>query len=94
MGNTLTLRTQDGETVVCDVLFTFDSEETGKSYVVYTDNSKDESGNINVFASVYDPTGEDPTLGAVETDEEWEVIETIMHQLMEDIRRKAGITEE
>ena len=29
----------------CEVLFTFDSEETGKSYIVYTDNSVDENGN-------------------------------------------------
>ena len=93
MENTLTVRTQDGQTVVCDVLFTFDSEETGKSYVVYTDNSKDEGGNINVFASVYDPTGEDPTLGAVETEAEWEVIETIMDQLMQATRQKMGLPE-
>ena len=44
-----------GVEITCDILFTFDSDETKKSYIVYTDNSKDEQGNVQVFASIYDP---------------------------------------
>ena len=29
---------KDGKEVECDILFTFDSEDTGKSYIGYTDN--------------------------------------------------------
>ena len=39
--NQLFFTNDKGEEVVCDILFTFDSEETKKSYIVYTDNSKD-----------------------------------------------------
>ena len=37
--NKFTVLRDDGTSVTCDVLFTFDSEETGKSYVVYTDGT-------------------------------------------------------
>ena len=47
----ITLVNSDGKEVEFDVLFTFDAEETNKSYIVYTDNSVDEVGNIRVYAS-------------------------------------------
>ena len=36
---------ENGREVVYDVLFTFESEETGKNYIVYTDNQKDASND-------------------------------------------------
>ncbi len=79
-----------GEEIVCDILFTFDSEETGKSYIVYTDNSKDDKGNIQVFASIYDPNEENQKLEPITTDAEWKVIETILNTLQEEIKNKMG----
>ena len=43
--SSFTVINKEGKEVKCDVLFTFDSEETGKSYMVYTDNTKDDKGN-------------------------------------------------
>jgi len=76
---------ENGEKVVCDILFTFDSEETNKSYMVYTDNSKDENGKVRVFASIYDP--QDPTskLEEIKTEKEWKVINTILETLQEEV---------
>ena len=77
-----------GEEIVCDVLFTFDSDETKRSYVVYTDNSKDETGNIQVFASTYNPNEENiTTLGAVETEKEWKIIETILDTIQKQVKK-------
>ena len=42
----------EGKEIECEVLLTFESEETGKNYIVYTDNSIDEDGNTKVFASI------------------------------------------
>lgn len=75
-----------GKLIECDILFTFDNEETGKSYVVYTDNSHDDNGNIQVFASIYDPELEDQTLKPIESEREWIVIETILEELQQGIR--------
>ena len=57
--NSFTLVDENGQEKVYDVLFTFDSDETGKSYIVYTDNSTDEKGNVIIRANTYDPSGED-----------------------------------
>lgn len=86
--NTFKIINDNGEEIMCDVLFTFDSEETKKSYIVYTDNSKDEQGNIQVFASIYDPKQEDQKLEPITTEKEWKVIETILNTLQEEIKKK------
>ena len=69
------------KTIECDVLFTFDSEETKKSYIVYTDNTKDELGNIKVYANTYDPYSENGDLGEIETEQEWKIIEQIFSSI-------------
>ena len=78
----------DGDQVVCDILFTFDSEDTNKSYIVYTDNSKDEDGNIQVFASIYNPELEDQNLEPITTEKEWQVIEIILDEIQATIQEK------
>ena len=69
--------------VLCEPLFTFESEETKKQYVVYTDNSKDEEGNVRVFASIYKMSEKGGELLPIKTDREWKVIETILETLQE-----------
>ena len=61
----------------CDILFTFDSDVTNKSYIVYTDNSIDDLGNIRVFANTYEKDKDSGKLGEVKTLEEWNIIEQI-----------------
>ena len=92
--NTFKIINDDGEEVMCDVLFTFDSEETKKSYIVYTDNSRDAEGNVQVFASIYDPNKEDQKLEPIQTEQEWKVIETILNTLQEEIKKKIDGTAE
>ena len=48
--NSFTMLDENGKEVVYEVLFTFESDETGKNYIAYTDNARDESGNIQVYA--------------------------------------------
>ncbi len=86
--NTFTLIDENGNEVVYDVLFTFESEETNKNYIVYTDQSKDDKGNIQVYASIYDPENPNSKLEPIETDKEWKVIETILETLQEEIKKK------
>lgn len=73
-----------GEEVECQVLFTFDSNETGKSYIAYTDNTLDEEGNVKVYASTYDTEGKDTRLLPIETEKEWKIIETILNTIQEE----------
>ncbi|CDE09094.1 MAG TPA: DUF1292 domain-containing protein [Candidatus Faecenecus gallistercoris] len=92
--NTFKLITNDGTEVTCNVLFTFDSDETKKSYIVYTDNSRDQEGNIQVFASIFDPNDENTKLEPITTEKEWKVIETILETLQEEVRNKQDASSE
>ncbi len=86
--NTFTVINERGEEVLCYVLFTFESDETGKNYIAYTDNSYDDNGKINVFASTYNPHEEDgTTLYPIETDKEWNMIQMILESLQKEIRQ-------
>ena len=49
---------KDGKEVKCDLVFTFDSPDTGKVYMAYTDYSKDEHGNNNLYVYSFDPVFE------------------------------------
>lgn len=71
------VKTREDKQIECDVLFTFDSEDTNKSYIVYTDNTKDDLGNIKVYANTFDKDDESGSLGEIETEEEWSTIEQI-----------------
>lgn len=88
--NTFKVINDDGQEILCDILFTFDSEETKKSYIVYTDNSYDKDGNIQVYASIYDPKQDNPKLDPIETEQEWKIIETILNTLQEEIKKKTN----
>lgn len=88
--NTFKVINDEGQEILCDILFTFDSEETKKSYIVYTDNSRDSEGNIQVFASIYDPKQDNPRLEPIETEQEWKIIETILNTLQDEIKKKTG----
>jgi len=85
--NTIKVTNSKGESVVCDILFTFDSEETNKSYIVYTDNSKDENGKVRVYASIYNPDDPKTKLEDIKTEKEWKVIDTILQTLQEEITK-------
>ena len=82
--NTFKVIDNEGKEVVCEVLFTFDSEETKKSYIVYTDNTTDDKGNVKVYASVYKPEAENTELLPIETEREWKIIETILESIQEE----------
>ena len=84
-----TLINDEGKEIKYDVLFTFDSDDTKKSYIAYTDNTYDEEGNISVYASTYDPNSKEMVLGEITTDKEWKVIETILNTIQKELRKKA-----
>lgn len=85
--NTIKITNENGEQIICDILFTFDNDETKKSYIVYTDNTKDEAGRVRVYASTYNPNDPKTKLEDIKTDKEWKVIDTILQTLQEEINK-------
>ena len=85
--NSFTIIDPDGVEKTYDVLFTFDNEETKKSYIIYTDNTLDKNGNVEVYASIYDPKDPHSKLEEIKTEKEWKVIETILSSIEEEVKK-------
>jgi uncharacterized protein YrzB (UPF0473 family) len=85
--NNITVIDEDGNEQLCEVLFTFDSEDFGKSYVLYypVGAEEDDEEDIEIHASAFMPTddGEDGELMPIETDEEWDMIEEMLNTFLE-----------
>ena len=75
--------------VLCEILFRFLSDETGKEYVVFTDHKTDDDGNENIYASYIEYLEEDEEeLVPVEDDEELEIIERLFVELQKSLQEK------
>ena len=85
--NVFTAKDEKGKTVTYEIIFKFDSDQTKKSYVVYTDHVK-ENGKERVFANVYDKSGKNKELLPIESDEEWNTIEAFLTKLEEQMHEK------
>lgn len=92
--NTFKLVNENGEEVTCNVLFTFDSEETKKSYIAYTDNTTDIDGSMKAYAAVYHPEDMSKGFEPIETEKEWKVVETILSTIQEEVKNKMNNTSE
>ena len=84
----------EGKEIDCEALFTFESDETKKNYIVYTDNTLDEEGNTKVYASIYTPDQEESKLLPIETEKEWKIIETILDELQNEVANREGENKE
>ena len=74
----------DGEEKTFYKLLEFDSNETGKRYLAYTDNETDENGNLKAYGSVVIQDGEYMKLEPIATEKEWKVIETALRVIQEN----------
>lgn len=92
--NTFKMMTEDGQEITCNVLFTFDSDETKKSYIAYTDNTFEEDGSIKAYAAVYHPEDLNKGFEPIETEKEWKVVETILETIQEEVRNKMNQAEQ
>lgn len=75
-------------------LLEFDSAETGKHYLAYTDNEKDENGNLKAYGSIVIQDGEYMKLEAITTEKEWKVIETALTVLQDELKGEESETGE
>lgn len=85
----ITIIDESGNEQLCEVLHTFDSEEFGKSYVLYAlvGAEEDEDGQVEIFASSFTPSenGEDGELEPIETEAEWDLIEDVLNALEDEL---------
>ena len=78
--NTLILIDKNGKEKKYEIITSFYLNSTKKNYVVYTDNVKDEDGDISIYALIVHPD-DDTKLEKVESEEEWKIIENILEEM-------------
>lgn len=70
----------DGKEVVCYILLTFNNPTNNKNYIVYTDGSKDENGQMEILASAYQINDGNIKLEEITTDYEWNIVDEMLKQ--------------
>lgn len=86
--NTLIVTDEKGIKKEFTVLLSLDSEEENKSYIVFTDFSKNEEGAIEIHANVYEPNKDEFKLLPLENDREWKMIDNILKSATETIKEE------
>lgn len=71
----------NGKATECDLLFTFTSDDTGKGYLGYTDNSFNVDGRKNIYFSSYDPLFGTGKLEKVTDPNEIEMIKEVLEEI-------------
>ncbi len=77
--NEILLKDENGKEISVDVLFTFENSVNNKTYVVYTDHSKDVDNKEKVFAGLYDE--KKSMLNPIVEKEDYELIENILSSI-------------
>ncbi len=79
--NQLIIIDEEGNEIVCEIIFTFDSEATGKKYVIFQ-AVDDESGEVGAASYIEKDNGEGE-LEPIETEEEWELIQDALNDFLD-----------
>ena len=85
----ITLVDENGNEELYDVLFTFESDDFGKSYILIypAGKSEDEEVDIQAYALPADDDPANPSGGdlqLIESDEEWDMVESVLNTFLAD----------
>lgn len=68
-------KNEHGESVEYEMLDTFHSSTTKKSYVIYTDGTRNVEGKLKIYAAVYTPDEYEFRLSPIIDVDEWRHVE-------------------
>lgn len=86
--NYFTVKDKNGNETKYEILFTFESEETNKKYIVYTNNELDKDEMIKTYASIYEEDGKELKLTPITDDKEWNLVEKLIDQATDEIENE------
>jgi len=78
---------ENDEEHLFEVLFTFDVDELDHSYIAVVPVEQQEEEEVEVFAFRYEEKGDDDNdlaLFPLESDEEWDMVEEMLHTLADE----------
>ncbi len=75
---------ENGEEIKCQTLLMFQSPETEKDIVIYTDNTANDDELENIYASYYGYEGENLRLFDIDNETDWALIQEVLAEISED----------
>lgn len=78
---------ENGEEHLFEVLFTFDTDDTEKSYIAVVPVEQKDDEEVEVYAFRYEEKEADDndlSLFPIESDEEWEMVEEMLNTLADE----------
>ena len=84
--NLITLIDEDGNEQLFKELFTFDSDDYGKSYIfIYpAEQENDDSVDIQAYIVAANKDGDGQDLVPIEDDKEWDMVEQVLNTFLDD----------
>lgn len=67
-----------------EILYTFKSLKTKKDYLIYTDNTYDETNNLNIYSSIYYPQYPEKEIENIENEDDWNEVEKFLNDVSGD----------
>ncbi len=89
MEDKLRIKTDSGEEKEYDILYSFVSQNTGKTYIVYTDFTK-EDNTMTIYGSIY----EDGKVSNIDTEPEKKIVEAFIKTMTETSKIKYQLSNE
>jgi len=85
----LTFIDEEGNEILCQILFTFHSDDFKKDYVLFYPVGQEENEEqIDVMAASFIAEEENGSLSPVETDEEWDMIEDMLAKFEDNLEEE------
>lgn len=70
-----------------DIIIEFTSNKNNKQYIAYTDNQKDEKGNLKIYIANYTKNNELYKLVPIESKEEIDMFNSILEEIKKELSK-------
>ena len=72
---------EDNKEIVCNIIKIFKDDSNDIKYIIYTDGTKDEDGELEIYASRYILENNNYILTDIENDYEWNLIDNMLESM-------------
>lgn len=82
----ITIVDEDGNESLYEILFTFESEDYGKNYVILypAGSSEDEDVELQAYSYIEQEDGQSGELQPIESEAEWDMVEEVLNTFLSE----------
>lgn len=72
---------ENNKEIVCNIIKLFKDDSNDINYIIYTDGTKDDNGELEIYASRYILENNKYILTDIENDYEWNLIDNMLESM-------------